>query len=97
MLSTASWAKPTDLINGLLAVMAAGASLVQVAHPDPAILQRRIKTEKITQILFESYNSTNRLSQHKTMFISQYLHVSLMGHQLTRCRHVKLETTNLFR
>ncbi len=51
VLSTASWERSTDLIIGLLAVMPVGASLVQVANPDPAILQRRIKTEKVTQIL----------------------------------------------
>jgi hypothetical protein len=39
------------LIDGLLAVMAVGGSLVQVANPDPAVLQRRIETEKVTRVL----------------------------------------------
>lgn len=51
VLSTASWPGPTELVDGLLAVMSIGASLVQVANPDPAALQRRVETEKITRIL----------------------------------------------
>jgi len=31
--------------------MAVGASLVQVANPDPSALQRRIETEKVTRVL----------------------------------------------
>src|ERR1700727_4081139 len=41
VLSSASWPGPAELVEGLLAVMAVGASLVQVANPDPAALQRR--------------------------------------------------------
>jgi uncharacterized protein (TIGR03089 family) len=51
VLSSASWDTPADLVNGLLAIMAAGGSLVQVANPDPTALQRRIETEKITRVL----------------------------------------------
>ncbi|OSC43303.1 TIGR03089 family protein [Mycobacterium decipiens] len=51
VLSTASWAGPDELVDGLLAVLAAGASLVQVANPDPTVLQRRIETEKVTRVL----------------------------------------------
>jgi uncharacterized protein (TIGR03089 family) len=51
MLSTASWDRPDDVIGGLLAVLAVGASLVQVANPDPAALPRRIETEKVTRVL----------------------------------------------
>jgi uncharacterized protein (TIGR03089 family) len=51
VLSSASWTGPGELVDGLLAVMAVGASLVQVAHPDPAALQRRIETEKVTRVL----------------------------------------------
>ena len=43
--------EPADLVDGLLAVLAAGASLVQVANPDPDALQRRIETEKVTRVL----------------------------------------------
>ncbi|SON60437.1 hypothetical protein MSIMFI_01932 [Mycobacterium simulans] len=51
VLSTASWTTPDELVYGLLAVLAVGASLVQVANPDPGALQRRIETEKVTRIL----------------------------------------------
>jgi len=50
-LSTASWDGPDDMIDGLLAVLAVGGSLVQVANPDPAALARRIETEKVTRVL----------------------------------------------
>jgi uncharacterized protein (TIGR03089 family) len=51
VLSTASWERPELMVDGLLAVLAAGASLVQVANSDPAALQRRIDTEKVTRVL----------------------------------------------
>ncbi len=55
VLSSAPWTGPDDLVGGLLAVLAVGASLVQVANPDanpdPAALQRRIETEKVTRVL----------------------------------------------
>jgi uncharacterized protein (TIGR03089 family) len=51
VLSTTSWDRPDDLIEGLLAVLAVGASLVQVTNPDPAALPRTIETEKVTRTL----------------------------------------------
>ena len=51
VLSTASWAGPDELVDGLLSVLAVGASLVQVANPDPTAMQRRIETEKVTRVL----------------------------------------------
>ncbi|WP_407685574.1 TIGR03089 family protein [Mycobacterium sp. HUMS_1102779] len=51
VLSSAAWTGPDDLVDGLLAILAVGASLVQVAHPDPALLQRRIEAEKVTRVL----------------------------------------------
>jgi uncharacterized protein (TIGR03089 family) len=51
VLSGASWSGPAELVDGLLAIMAVGASLVQVANPDPAALQRRVETEKVTRVL----------------------------------------------
>jgi hypothetical protein len=48
VLSTASWNTPDELIDGLLAVLAVGGSLVQVANPDPAALAHRIENEKVT-------------------------------------------------
>jgi len=49
VLSTASWDTPDDLIEGLLAVLSVGGSLVQVANPDPAALPRKVETEKVTR------------------------------------------------
>lgn len=51
VLSTASWARPADLVDGLLAILAVGASLVQVANPDPGAVARRVETEKVTRVL----------------------------------------------
>ncbi|WP_197747395.1 TIGR03089 family protein [Mycobacterium florentinum] len=51
VLSTAAWPGPAELVDGLLAIMAVGASLVQVANLDPATLQRRVETEKVTRVL----------------------------------------------
>jgi uncharacterized protein (TIGR03089 family) len=49
ILSSASWDTPDELTDNLLAVFAAGASLVQVANPDPSALERRRQTEKCTK------------------------------------------------
>ncbi|OBH25653.1 TIGR03089 family protein [Mycobacterium sp. E342] len=51
VLSTAAWSEPGELVDGLLAILAVGASLVQVANPDPSALPRRIETEKVTRVL----------------------------------------------
>ncbi|MCV7350988.1 TIGR03089 family protein [Mycobacterium parmense] len=51
VLSSASWSGPGELVDGLLAVLAVGASLVQVANPDPSALQRRMESEKVTRVL----------------------------------------------
>lgn len=51
VLSGASWSRPAELVDGLLAIMAVGGSLVQVANADPAGQQRRIETEKVTRVL----------------------------------------------
>lgn len=51
VLSTLDWADPDSLTDGLLAVFAAGASLVQVRNPDPARLERRAADERATQRL----------------------------------------------
>jgi uncharacterized protein (TIGR03089 family) len=48
VLSTLEWADPPQLVDGLLAVLAAGASLVQVRHPDRAALERRATVERTT-------------------------------------------------
>jgi uncharacterized protein (TIGR03089 family) len=49
VMSTGSWTTADDLTNNLLAVLAAGASLVQVANPDAAALDRRREMEKVTR------------------------------------------------
>ncbi|OBI80715.1 TIGR03089 family protein [Mycobacterium sp. 1245805.9] len=54
VLSTAAWSGPDELVDGLLSILAVGASLVQVANPDPAALPRRIETEKVTRVLSTS-------------------------------------------
>jgi uncharacterized protein (TIGR03089 family) len=51
VLSTASWDGPDNVIEGLLAVLSIGGSLVQVANPDQAALPRKIETEKVTRVL----------------------------------------------
>ncbi|WP_194836243.1 TIGR03089 family protein [Nocardia sp. XZ_19_369] len=48
VLSSTPWDTPAELIDGYLAVLAAGASLVQVVNPDPALRDRRIETERVT-------------------------------------------------
>lgn len=47
--SANDWGTPTDLIDNMLAVFAAGASLVQVCHPDLGVQQHRRDTEKVTR------------------------------------------------
>ena len=49
VLSTDGWDTPDDLIDNLLAVYAAGASLVQVANPEPEAQDRRRQTENVTR------------------------------------------------
>lgn len=82
VLSTASWAGPDELVDGLLAILAAGASLVQVANPDPAMLQRRIATEKVTRVC-----DAGRVQQAKAseqyILISRYIDVNVTA---TSCR-----------
>ncbi|MEW2481192.1 TIGR03089 family protein [Mycobacterium sp. NPDC049093] len=49
VLSSAAWATPDELVANLIAVFAAGASLVQVANPDVDAQERRRTTEKVTR------------------------------------------------
>jgi len=51
VISIQHWSTPLQIVDNLLAVFAAGASLVQVANPDPALLDRRRVTEKVTRTL----------------------------------------------
>ncbi len=52
VLSTADWSTTPELVDGLLAVLSAGASLVQVSHQDPDEQRqtRRIETERVTAV-----------------------------------------------
>jgi len=49
VLSSAGWDTADDVTVNLLAVFAVGASLVQVANPDAAVLDRRRQMEKTTR------------------------------------------------
>ncbi|HEX3287133.1 MAG TPA: TIGR03089 family protein [Mycobacterium sp.] len=49
VLSTARWNTPDELTKNFLAVLATGASLVLVANPDTASMDRRRDVEKITR------------------------------------------------
>lgn len=51
VLSSSPWHTPETLITNLLAVLIAGASLVQVANPDAAAQERRVVSEKVTKTL----------------------------------------------
>ncbi|WP_405485487.1 TIGR03089 family protein [Nocardia sp. NBC_00511] len=48
VLAAGTWDTPAELVDGLVAVLAAGASLVQVANPDPDAQERRAGTERVT-------------------------------------------------
>lgn len=48
VLSTSGWDTAEAVVDNLLAVFRAGASLVQVTNPDPAAQERRRVTEKIS-------------------------------------------------
>ena len=49
--SARDWDTASDLVANLLAVLASGASLVQVRNPDPVRQQRRRRIEKVTRVL----------------------------------------------
>lgn len=51
VLSTREWDTEKALVDGLLAVFAVGASLVQVAHPEPSAMERHRTTENVTVTL----------------------------------------------
>ncbi len=51
VMSSGSWDTADELTDNLLAIFAIGASLVQVANPDAAAMDRRRQTEKVTRLL----------------------------------------------
>ncbi len=48
VLSTLEWNTPSDVLEGFLAVLAAGGSLVQVSSPDAGLLAARRESENVT-------------------------------------------------
>jgi carbamoyl-phosphate synthase small subunit len=54
IMSAQPWSTDAEITDNLLAVFAAGASLVLLANPDPALLDRRRATEKVTRTLDSS-------------------------------------------
>lgn len=48
VLSSTDWSTADQLVDGLLAVLAVGASLVQVTNPDADRTARRVESEKVT-------------------------------------------------
>jgi uncharacterized protein (TIGR03089 family) len=50
VLSSTPWDTPTKIVDGLVAVYAAGASLVQIANPDPAKHEHRVSSERVTHV-----------------------------------------------
>ncbi|KAF0846250.1 TIGR03089 family protein [Nocardia caishijiensis] len=48
VLSSASWDTAAELIDGYVAVLGVGASLVQVVNPDAAATEHRAETERVT-------------------------------------------------
>ncbi|SDJ79609.1 TIGR03089 family protein [Lentzea albidocapillata subsp. violacea] len=51
VLSTLEWDSPSAVLEGFLAVLAAGGSLVQVSNPDAGLLAARRESEKVTRQL----------------------------------------------
>lgn len=51
VLSSGTWDTADELIDRFVAVLLAGASLVQVANPDPALRDRRVDSERVTRTL----------------------------------------------
>ncbi len=51
VMSARPWSTPDEIVTNLLAVLAARASLVQLANPDSALVARRRETEKVTRLL----------------------------------------------
>ncbi|WP_072806721.1 TIGR03089 family protein [Rhodococcoides yunnanense] len=51
VLSSLPWGTADELIDGLLSVLVAGASLVQVSNPDHSKTERRTTTEKVTKTI----------------------------------------------
>jgi uncharacterized protein (TIGR03089 family) len=51
VLSTMDWTVPEGVLEGLVSVLAAGASLVQVSNSDPDLLDKHRDTERATFVM----------------------------------------------
>jgi uncharacterized protein (TIGR03089 family) len=51
VMSTGRWDSAAEVVDNMLAVFAAGASLVQVVNPDLSMQERRQQTEKVTRLM----------------------------------------------
>jgi uncharacterized protein (TIGR03089 family) len=51
VLSTMHWNTDSQLVDGLVAVFAAGASLVQVGNPDVLLIEKRRESERVTRAI----------------------------------------------
>jgi uncharacterized protein (TIGR03089 family) len=51
LLTVQPWEQPVDWVDGLLAPLAAGATVVLCAHPDPDLLRARTEAEQVTATL----------------------------------------------
>ncbi|MCP2258644.1 TIGR03089 family protein [Streptoalloteichus tenebrarius] len=61
VLSTVDWNLPGGVLDGLLAVLAGSASLVQVSNPDPGALPARATSERVTATLGVELPGVRRL------------------------------------
>jgi len=61
LLATEPWDSPTGWVDGLLVPLAAGASIVLVAHADPAALPARALAERVTATLGVDVPGVRRL------------------------------------
>jgi acyl-CoA synthetase (AMP-forming)/AMP-acid ligase II len=51
LLTVLPWEQPADWVDGLLAPLAAGATVVLCANPDPDLLRPRTEAEQVTATL----------------------------------------------
>jgi uncharacterized protein (TIGR03089 family) len=61
ILSVLEWQDPADWVDGLLAPLAAGASVVLCVHPDPDELAHRAEAEQVTASLGVTLNGVRTL------------------------------------
>lgn len=82
VLSTASWAGPDELVDGLLAILAAGASLVQVANPDPRCCSAGLRPKR-SPASCDAGRVQQAKASEQYILISRYIDVNVTA---TSCR-----------